>query len=138
MAYTIQGVRYYYTSVRDEPGEGYRVLSLLAEIGINLLAFTAIPFGPTRTQFTIFPEEPSRLEAEAPRSGLKLDGPYPALLVQGDDELGALAGVHRTLFEAGVNVYASSGVSDGRGTYGYVLYVRPEDFEAALDTLKAK
>ncbi len=137
MAYTIQGVRYYYTSVRDEPGEGYRVLSLLAETGINLLAFTAIPFGPTRTQFTIFPEDPSKLETEAPLSGLTLDGPYPALLVQGDDELGALAGVHRTLFEAGVNVYASSGVSDGRGTYGYVLYVRPEDFEAALDTLQA-
>lgn len=137
MAFTIQGVRYYYTTVSDEPGEGYRVLSLLAEIGINLLAFTAIPFGPTRTQFTLFPQNPSKLESEAPLSGLTLDGPYPALLVQGDDELGALAGVHRTLFEAGVNVYASSGVSDGRGTYGYVLYVRAEDFETALETMQA-
>ncbi len=136
MAHRFQGVHYYYASVRDQPGEGYRVLSLLAEIGINLLAFTAVPFGPTRTQFTIFPENPSKLEAESSRAGLSLDGPYPALLVRGDDELGALAGIHRQLFEAGVNVYASSGVSDGKGSYGYVLYVRPEDYEAAVATLQ--
>ncbi len=68
---------------------------------------------------------------EAGNAGLALDGPHPALLVQGDDELGALAGVHERLYEANVNVYASSGVADGGGSYGYVVYVRPEDFEKA-------
>ncbi len=136
MAYKFRGVQYFYASVQDQPGEGYRVLSLLAEIGINLLAFTAVPFGPTRTQFTVFPDDPAKLEAESARAGLELDGPYPALLVQGDDELGALAGIHRQLFEAGVNVYASSGVSDGKGSYGYLLYVRPEDYESAVATLQ--
>ncbi len=33
------------------------------------------------------------LAAAAEKAGLPLDGPHPALLVQGDDELGALAGV---------------------------------------------
>jgi hypothetical protein len=29
------------------------------------------------------------MESEAKKMGLALDGPHPALLVQGDDELGA-------------------------------------------------
>ncbi|UCE86633.1 MAG: hypothetical protein JSU66_02535, partial [Deltaproteobacteria bacterium] len=66
----------------------------------------------------------------------ELDGPHPALLVQGDDELGALAGVHALLHEANVNVYASSGVTDGKGSYGYVIYVRPEDYERAAAALR--
>jgi hypothetical protein len=32
--------------------------------------------------------------------------------------------VHAKLYEAKVNVYVSSGVADGRGGYGYVIYVR--------------
>jgi hypothetical protein len=55
--------------------------------------------------------------------------------VQGDDELGALASVHERLFEAGVDVYASTGVTDGRGSFGYVVYVREEQFELAAAAL---
>jgi hypothetical protein len=51
--------------------------------------------------------------------------------VQGDDELGTLAGIHEKLAEAGVNVFASSGVTDGRGGYGYILYIRTERLEDA-------
>ncbi len=39
------------------------------------------------------------------------------------------------MFEAGVNVFASNGVTDGKGSYGYVLYVRPQDYEAAARAL---
>ena len=67
--------------------------------------------------------------------GLVLDGPHPALLAQGDDELGALAGLHAKLFEAKVNVFASTGVTDGRGSYGYVLYVRPHEYDNAARAL---
>jgi hypothetical protein len=55
--------------------------------------------------------------------------------VQGDDELGALASVHERLFEAGVDVYASTGVTDGRGSFGYVVYVREEQFERGAEAL---
>lgn len=131
MATTIRRVEYFYTTVTDRPGEAHGLLSQLADIGINLLAFTAVPVGPDRTQLTVFPDDPAKLVREAAKAGLTLDGPHRALLVQGDDVLGALAGVHERLYEANVNVYASSGVADGRGTYGYILYVRPEDFEKA-------
>ena len=136
MAFEIRRVEYFYTTVEDQPGEAYKVLSLLASLGINLLAVTAVPFGPMNTQLTIFPEDAGRLRSEAQKSGLKLEGPQPALLVQGDDKLGALVEVHMKLFDADVNIYASSGVSDGKGSYGYIIYVRPDDYEKAVTALK--
>jgi hypothetical protein len=136
MAFTVRPVQYFYANVRDELGAVYGVLSLLAERGVNLLAFTAVPSGPTRAQFTIFPEDPQRLAAEARLAQIALDGPHPALLVQGDDELGGLAGVHERLFAAGVDIYASAGVSDGRGAFGYIVYVREDQFAAAARGLE--
>ena len=135
MPYTIRRVDYFYTTVKDEPGEAYKVLSVLASLGINLVAVTAVPFGPMITQLTIFPEDTAQLRNEAPKSGLKLEGPQSALLVQGDDKLGALAEVHSKLYAANVNIYASSGVADGKGHYGYIIYVRPDDYENAVKAL---
>jgi hypothetical protein len=135
MAYGIRPVEYYYANVRDELGAAYRVLSQLRERGVDLLAFTAVPAGPSVAQFALFPADPGRLVAEARAAQLPLDGPHHALLVQGDDELGALASVHERLFEAGVDVYASSGVTDDRGAFGYVVYVREEQLSRAVDAL---
>jgi hypothetical protein len=56
-------------------------------------------------------------------------------LVQGDDELGALAELHMRLSDARVNVYASTGVADGRGSFGYIIYVRPEEYDRAVVSL---
>ncbi len=136
MAFKIKPVNYFYTTVADRPGQGYTLLSTLAEIGINLLGFTAIPMGPQRTQLTLFPDSSDKLIDLAVKSGMCLDGPHPALLVQGDDELGALAQIHEKLFAVDVNVFASSGVVDGKGNYGYILYIRPEEFDRALQVLK--
>ncbi|MHC5011102.1 MAG: hypothetical protein ACYTG6_09155 [Planctomycetota bacterium] len=135
MASTIRRAEYFYVTVTDQPGEGYRLLSRLARLGVNLLAFTAVPVGPMRTQFALFPEDVAQLTDAAREATLALDGPHPALLVHGDDELGALAGIHEKLFKAGVNVYASSGVTDGKGSFGYVLYVQPDQFQRAVEAL---
>lgn len=135
MASSIRRVEYFTTTVQDQPGEAYKLLSQLADLGLNLLAFTAVPVGPLRAQLTIFPEDTLKMADAARKAALVLDGPHPALLVQGDDELGALARIHAKLYEANVNVYASSGVADGRGSFGYVIYVRPEDYERAASAL---
>ena len=137
MTSRIQRVDYFYTTAGDQPGDAYKLLNVLADLGVNLLAFAAVPMGPIRTQLTLFPADDRRLESAAKQAGLGLDGPHPALLVQGDDELGALAGIHERLHEAGVNVFASTGVADGKGSYGYVVYVRPARFEEALRALQA-
>jgi hypothetical protein len=135
MAFTIRSVEYYYANVRDELGAAYRVLSQLAARGVGLLAFTAVPSGPNLAQFALFPADPRKLVAESRAAGFALDGPHHALLVQGDDELGALAGVHERLVDAGVDVFASSGVTDGRGSFGYVIYVREDQFDKAARAL---
>jgi hypothetical protein len=135
MAHTIRRVEYFNATVKDEPGQGYKLLSQLAERGVNLLAFTAVPVGLMQTQLTIFPDDAGRLAQAARSAGLPLMGPYPAFLVQGDDELGEFARIHADLYRANVNVYASSGVTDGHGGYGYVLYVRPEAYDRAAQIL---
>jgi len=135
MPFTIQRVEYYYTTVKDQPGEAYKLLNMLAGMGVNQLAFSAIPVGPNSTQLAVFPEDPAKLVSEAKLSSMHLDGPHHALLIQGDDELGALAGIHQKLYEADINVYASSGVTDGQGSYGYLIYVKEDDFDRAAKTL---
>ena len=138
MSLSIARASYFYVTVQDRPGEAYKLLSSLASGEVNLLAFNTIPTGPTRTQLVLFPEDPDRLSRVARQVGFSLDGPHRALLVQGDDELGALAGIHGRLSDAGINVYGTHGVSDGRGGFGYILYLRPDDLEHAAQVLKAK
>jgi hypothetical protein len=135
LAYRIRRVEYFHATVVDEPGQAYKVLSALAGLGVSLVAFTAVPVGPDRTQITLFPEDPGKLKAEAHNAGMALDGPHRALLVQGDDELGVLATVHEKLYRASVNVYASSAIADGAGKFGHLIYVRPEDYESAARAL---
>jgi len=135
MAARIRAVAYFHCTVRDRPGEAYRLLSDLAAAGVNLLAFSGVPMGPEQTQFVLFPEDQDRLVRAAATLGSVLAGPHWAFLVQGDDELGALAGVHHKLFDEGVDVYASSGVTDGKGGFGYVVYVRREQLNAATRAL---
>jgi hypothetical protein len=138
MAYTIQKVDYYYTTVKDQPGEAFKLLTMIEEMGINLLAFTAVPVGPNSTQLALFPEDVLQFKHEAQNAQMALDGPHKAFLVQGDDELGALAPIHSKLYDANVNVFASSGVADSCGCYGYIIYVKPEDFERAVAALDLK
>jgi hypothetical protein len=135
MAYRIRRVEYYHANVRDDLGSAYRLLQQVAGLGVNLLAFAAVPSGPDLAQLTLFPEDPSKLMAEARAAHLQLDGPYHALLVQGDDELGVLVSVHERLVGVGVDVYASTGVTDGRGSFGYLVYLREDQFERAASTL---
>lgn len=135
MSLTIRRAEYFYTTVRDAPGESYQVLSALATCEVNLLAFSATPCGPSQAQLALFPEDTVLLARAAAKLGLTLAGPHRAFLVQGDDHLGMLAELHRRLHDARINVYASNGVTDGRGGFGYLIYVRSEDFEAAAHVL---
>lgn len=60
MSFTIRPVDYFYTTIRDQPGEAYNLLSQLAGLGVNLLAFSGIPLGPMHTQLTLFPEDTTK------------------------------------------------------------------------------
>jgi hypothetical protein len=135
MAFSVRPVEFFHVAVRDQPGEAYQLLALLAQQGVNLLAFTAVPNDADHTQLTLFPDEGARLRHVAQEARIELDGPHHALLVQGDDELGALAGIHQRLADAGVNVFSSAGIADGRVSFGYLMYVREEAIDRATAAL---
>jgi hypothetical protein len=131
----IRVVEYFYTMVHDQPGEACRLLSQLASEEVNLLAFSAIPIGPDHTQLVIYPESVERLARAAENAGYTLTGPQRAVLIQGDDRLGALVGYLQTLYDAKINVSSSSGVTDGKGGYGYIIHLRAEDVDRAAEAL---
>jgi hypothetical protein len=136
MAFDIKRVAYYNTTVDDHAGEGYKLLSVFAGVGVNLLAFKAVPLEPRRTRFTLFPNDGSKMTAGAKKAGLELDGPYSALLIQGDDESGALADIYERLSQADIQVNESSGIADIKGGYGVILYLEQEDCEKAIAALE--
>jgi len=133
--FSVRTVEYFYTRVEEEPTRAYDFLAKLASEEINLLAFSAIPFGPNHVELTIFPDRSQDFQRVAEKLGWTLIGPQHACLIQGDDHLGALAEIHRRLLDAGVIIYASTGVTDGEGHYGYVIYVKEEDHLAAARAL---
>jgi len=138
MSVNVRRVDYYRTEVEDAPGIGYQLLKQLSSHDVNLLAISAVFVGPTHTQFTLFPKSSETLIDAAQHLNLALTGPYRALLVSGDDQMGALVQYHLRLADARINVFATYGVADGKGGYGYVIHVRPDDFEAAANALDAK
>ena len=107
----------------------------MASEEINLLAFSAVPYGPNHVELTIFPDRSKDFEGVARKLGWVLTGPQHACLIQGDDHLGALAEIHKRLRDANVNIYASTGVTDGEGRYGYVIYLKEDDHQAAAKAL---
>ena len=111
------------------------MLAKLASEDINLLAFSAVPYGPNHVELTIFPDRSTDFRRIAQKLGWGLTGPQHACLIQGDDNLGALAEIHKRLRDANVNIYASTGVTDGEGRYGYVIYVKEEDHQLATKAL---
>jgi len=133
MAFTVRRIDYFYIMIEDTPEVGYQVLAQLSEQNVNLIAITAVPFGPARTQLTVFPDDTAGMQRVALQANIPLDGPHPALVVQGDDEVGALVQIHEKLRDANVHVFASTGVADGRGGYGYIIYVRPDEHQRAAE-----
>ncbi|NWF89727.1 MAG: hypothetical protein HXY50_09740 [Ignavibacteriaceae bacterium] len=138
MYYNITRVDYFYTTVKDQPGEAYKVLTALAELGVNLLAFNAVPLGSSGAQFSLFPENTQLLMDIAEKAGISLQGPNPALLIQGEDEIGALAEIHQKLYSADINIYSGNCVTSGKGTFAYLVYLRPDEYDRALSVLEEK
>lgn len=134
MAETIQRVQYYYTEVSDRPGEGARLLNLLKDEGVNLLAFTGFPKG-RRAQLDFFPTDEAAFKAAAKKAKIKLVGPKTGFLIQGDDRAGAVADILTKLAEAKINVTAVDAAAAGLGRYGAILWVKPRDVNKAARVL---
>ena len=137
MALDIKRIEYYNITVEGHVGEGSKLLSVFADVGVNLLAFKAVALEPMRTQFSLFPDDGLKMNDGAKKAGLNLDGPHSALFIKGDnDESGELADIYEKLSKADIHVHESTGIADIKGSYGVILYLEQEDCEKAMAALE--
>jgi hypothetical protein len=133
---TIRKVSYYYTTVPDKPGEGAKILQALRNAGVNLLAFHAFP-SARKSQADFVPADAAAFEAAAKAAKIKVSKPKTAFMIEGDDRVGALAGVMAKLGAAKVNVTAVSAACAGLGRYGAIFWVEPRDAKKAAAAVGA-
>ncbi len=134
MADTVQRVQYFYIEAPDKPGEGAKLLTMLKEAGVSLLAFSGFPKG-RRAQIDFIPADPAAFRAAARKAKLKLVGPKTGFLVQGEDRRGAVAELMAKLADAKINVTAIDAVAAGAGRYGAILWVKLGDVTKAAKIL---
>ncbi len=126
MADTVQKVQYFYIEAPDKPGEGAKLLTMLKEAGVSLLAFSGFPKG-RRAQIDFIPADPAAFRAATRKAKLKFVGPKTGFLVQGEDRRGAVAELMAKLADAKINVTAIDAVAAGAGRYGAILWVKSGD-----------
>lgn len=136
MAETVRKIDYFYIETPNKPGEGARVLGVLRDAGVNLLAFTGFPSG-RKVQIDFIPEDTVAFKTAAKQAGLKLSPKKTGFLIQGEDRVGAVADIVGKLAAANVNVTAMDAVCAGEGRYGAILWVKAPDVRKAAKALGA-
>jgi len=126
MADWIRKVDYFKMEIPDRPGEGARVLKVLRDAGVNLLAFTGFPRG-RKTQMDFVPRNTAAFRKAMKRAGFPVSEKKTVFLIRGDDKVGAVYRIMETLGKAGINVTAIDAVSNGKGLYGAILWVKAKD-----------
>jgi hypothetical protein len=134
MADTIRLVDYFYIVTADKPGEGARLLQHLKDAGVNLAVVHAFPAG-RRTQVDVVPASGEAFKAAAKAAKWKVVGPKKAIVIEGDDRVGALADYFARLADAKINVTATSAIVAGAGRFGAILWVKPRDIKRAAKVL---
>ena len=134
MADATRLVDYFYTMIPDKPGEGARILRVLRDARVNLVAFSAFP-NQRKSQVDFIPGDAAALVAAAKAAKIKLKGPKKVFLIDGDDRVGALSDVLAKLDMAKINVTAAEAICSGTGRFGALLWVKPKDLKKAATAL---
>jgi hypothetical protein len=134
MAVKCRFVDYYAIQIPDRPGTGARALRALAGARVALDAVHAFP-SARGVQMDLVPGRGAALQRAARAAKLRLSRRKRALLIEGDDRTGALAGVLERIAAARVNITAVTGVRAGNGRFGAILWVKPRDLRRAAKAL---
>jgi hypothetical protein len=134
----VRKVNYCYPIVPNRAGQGARILSEIADAGINLLAYSGFPVGGGRSQLDLVVDDVAPLRRVARRNGWRLSKVKKGFVIQGTDRAGAVHRQLQKLAEARINVTAADAVSAGQGRYGMILWVKPRDYARAARVLGAR
>jgi hypothetical protein len=136
MADDIKRVEYYSTTIANKIGEGSRVLGTLREGGVDFTALWGYPLKGKTAQLDMLPADAGVFKKAAKKAGLVLTK-RSALLLQGNDQPGAVATALGKLGAAGVNVNAAQALSSGNGRYSLMIEVDDASARPALKALTA-
>jgi hypothetical protein len=134
----VRKVNYCYPIVPNRAGQGARILSEIADAGINLLAYSGFPVGGGRAQLHLVVEDIGPLRRVARRNGWRLSKVKKGFLIQGTDQVGAVHRHLQKLADAGINLTAADAVAAGQGRYGMLLWAKPRDYGRAARALGAR
>jgi len=134
MAVKCRFVDYYAIKLADRPGTGGKALGALRRASVALEAVHAFPEG-RGVQMDLVPTRGAAFLRAARAAKLRPSRRKRALLIEGADRTGALAGVLEALGNAKVNVTAVTGVRAGKGRFGAILWVKPRDLRRAAKAL---
>ena len=137
MADRIRKADYFSMQVSNRAGEGARLMKALRDNGVNLLAFTGFPNG-RKAQVDFVPENTAALRRAAKKMKISLGKKKTVFLLQGDDRVGALAGVLAKLAAARINMTAMDAVCAGKGRYGAIFWVKPKHVARAARAVAAR
>ncbi len=137
MADRVKKVSYCHLMVSNRAAQGTKVLEVLHDAGVDLLAYSGFP-STGKAQLDLIPENMAALRRIARTRGWRLSKVKKGFLIQGGDKLGA---VHRhiaRLADRKINIVAADAVAAGKGRYGMILWVKPKDYARAARALRAK
>jgi hypothetical protein len=134
MAVKCRFVDYYAVRLADRPGTGASALGVFRRARVALEAVHAFPEG-RGCQLDLVPTRRAAFLRAARAGKLRTSGRKRALLIEGDDRTGVLAGVLDEIAAAGVNLTAVTGVRAGKGRFGAILWVKPRDLRRAAKAL---
>lgn len=138
MADRVRRVTYCYLLVPSRSGQGAKVLDVLKDAGVDLLAFSGFPAEGGKAQLDLVTDDLAAVRRLARRNGWRLSGTRRAFLIQGADTVGAVQRHVRKLADAGISVTAADAVAAGQGRYGMILWVKPRAFARAAKALGAR
>lgn len=137
MAHRVMKVNYCKLMVPSRAGQAVRILNALRDGGVNLLAFTGFPAGG-RAQIDLISNDMAGVRRVARKHGWRPSVTKRGFLVQGDDQVGAVARVVAKLAKAGISMTAMDAVTAGKGRYGMIFWVKPADYGRTARVLNAK
>ncbi len=137
MSDRVRKVDYFKVMLPNKPGQASKIAADLASAGVNLLAFPGFPSG-RMSQLDLMPEDSAKLKRAAKKLGLELSTRKSGFLFQGDDRIGAMTEVFDKLADAKINLIAVDAVSSGKGRFGAIFWVNPEQVANTAKLLDAR
>lgn len=137
MADTIRKADYFSIKVPNRAGEGARLMKALGEQGVSLLAFTGFP-NSGKAQVDFIPANTAALRRAAKKMKLNLGKKKTVFLMQGEDRVGALSKVLDKLAAARINMIAMDAVAAGKGRFGAIFWVKPQQVAKTAKLIGAR